>query len=48
VRVQFGDYQMAFLAGGCLGLLAACLALIVRSTSGPEVKLTATPELAGA
>ena len=29
-RVHFGDYQYAFLAGGCLGLLAACLALTVQ------------------
>ncbi len=28
VRVHFGDYQIAFLVGGCLGLIAACLALI--------------------
>jgi len=47
-RVQFGDYQMAFLAGGCLGLIAACLALIIRSTAPLDAKLAAAPELAGA
>ena len=35
VRVHFGDYQNAFLIGGCLGLVAACLALTVdRRGSG--------------
>jgi sugar phosphate permease len=48
VRVHFGDYQMAFLVGGCLGLIAACLALMVRSSDRPDAKLTATPELASA
>jgi predicted MFS family arabinose efflux permease len=48
VRVHFGDYQMAFLVGGCLGLIAACLALMVRSSDRSETKLTPMPELAGA
>ena len=39
VRVHFGDYQNAFLIGGCLGLVAACLALIVdrRGVARPEI-----------
>src|SRR6266508_1484621 len=32
VRMYFGDYQYAFLIGGCLGLIAACLALTIRRT----------------
>jgi MFS family permease len=48
VRVHFGDYQLAFLVGGCLGLIAACLALLVRSSDRSETKLTPVPELAGA
>jgi MFS family permease len=48
VRVHFGDYQIAFLVGGILGLIAAGLALTVRSASRPPAKLPATPELAGA
>ena len=47
VRVHFGDYQIAFLVGGCLGLIAACLALMVRSTARPAPAIPAT-ELAGA
>lgn len=34
-RVHFGDYQYAFLIGGCLGLVAALLALTVQSTQRP-------------
>lgn len=45
-RLHFGDYQIAFLVGGCLGLIAACLALMVRATDRSDVQLTATPELA--
>lgn len=48
VRVHFGDYQIAFLAGGCLGLIAACLALTVRSTARPASAMRLKPELAGA
>jgi MFS family permease len=47
VRVHYGDYQIAFLVGGCLGLIAACLALTVRSTARPAPAIPAT-ELAGA
>ena len=47
-RVHFGDYRYAFLIGGCLALLAACLALTIdrRSVDGAEMR--AAPELAGA
>jgi MFS family permease len=48
VRVHFGDYQIAFLVGGCLGLIAACLALTVRSTARPAPTIPATTALAGA
>jgi MFS family permease len=48
VRVHFGDYQIAFLVGGCLGLIAACLALTVRSTASPAAAVPAATELAGA
>ena len=48
VRVHFGDYQIAFLVGGCLGLIAACLALTVPSTARPDHALPAETELAGA
>src|SRR6266542_3242671 len=46
-RVQFGDYQYAFLTGGCLGLVAACLALTISRTERTPV-LPAVTELAGA
>jgi MFS family permease len=48
VRVHYGDYQIAFLVGGCLGLIAACLALTVRSTERPAPAITAKPELVSA
>jgi MFS family permease len=32
VRMEFGDYQYAFVLGGCMGLIAAVLALTVRNT----------------
>lgn len=48
VRVHFGDYQIAFLVGGILGLVAACLALTVRSTAPPAPAVPVTTELAGA
>lgn len=47
VRVHFGDYQYAFVAGGCMGLLAACLALRVQPTERPASALTVNPEFAG-
>ena len=48
VRVHYGDYQIAFLVGGILGLVAACLALTVRSTPRPAPAIPAKPEFAGA
>lgn len=47
-RVYFGDYQYAFLIGGCLGLVAALLALTVQSTQRPAPALPLKPELAKA
>lgn len=48
VRVHFGDYQYAFLVGGCLGLVAACLALTVRRSHSGKPKMPAATELVGA
>src|SRR6266550_4523048 len=47
-RVQFGDYQYAFLTGGCLGLVAACLALTIRRSEHTDSQMPAAAELAGA
>jgi MFS family permease len=47
-RVHFGDYQYAFLIGGCMGLVAACLALTVQSTQRPAAAIPLKPEFAGA
>jgi MFS family permease len=47
-RVQFGDYQYAFVIGGCMGLLAACLALTIRRTSREEPGIPVTTEFASA
>ena len=47
-RVHFGDYQYAFLVGGCLGLIAACLALIIDRQSVEKSEITIGTELAGA
>ena len=43
VRVHFGDYQYAFLVGGFMGLIAACLALTIdrRNVGKPELPLAA-------
>ena len=30
LRMLYGDYQTAFIVGGCLGLVAACLALTIQ------------------
>jgi MFS family permease len=46
-RVHFGDYQYAFLAGGCLGLFAACLALTVQPSKPSEPVLPVETEFAG-
>ncbi len=47
-RVHFGDYQYAFLVGGCMGLIAACLALTIRRTERPAQALPAATEFASA
>lgn len=47
-RVHFGDYQYAFLIGGCLGLVAALLALTVQSTQRPTGALPVKAEFAEA
>lgn len=48
VRVHFGDYQYAFLVGGCLGLVAACLALTIDRRNIEKSEIRAVPELGGA
>jgi sugar phosphate permease len=48
VRVRFGDYHIAFLVGGYRSLIAACLALIVRSTAPRAPAIPAATELAKA
>jgi MFS family permease len=48
VRMHFGDYQYAFLVGGCMGLLAACLALTVQSTERPAPAIPLKPGFAEA
>ena len=48
VRMEFGDYQYAFITGGCMGLIAAILALTVRRTDPPATDVAATPEMARA
>lgn len=46
-RVHFGDYQYAFLIGGCLGLLAACLALTIDRRNVEKQELRVAAELVG-
>src|SRR5206468_4123679 len=41
IRVWLGDYQMAFLAGGMLAMIGACMALLIR------VEQPTLPQLAG-
>jgi MFS family permease len=48
VRTYFGDYQYAFLIGGCMGLVAACLALTIRRTGSEAPAIPAVTELAEA
>ena len=48
VRVHFGDYQYAFLVGGCMGLIAACLALTIDWRNVEKSDLRSEAELAGA
>jgi len=47
-RVHFGDYQYAFLAGGCLGLIAACVALTIDRRGIEKPGMPIATELAGA
>jgi MFS family permease len=48
VRMQFGDYQYAFLTGGCMALIAGALALTIRMSGQQAPAIPATPQLAGA
>ena len=48
VRMQFGDYQYAFLTGGCMALIAACMALTIRTTEQQAPAIPATRQLASA
>jgi MFS family permease len=48
VRMHFGDYQYAFLIGGCMGLVAACLALAIRRGGRETPAISATTEFASA
>lgn len=47
-RVHFGDYQYAFLVGGCMGLVAACLALSLAPADPSSSEMPLETELAGA
>jgi sugar phosphate permease len=47
-RMHFGDYQYAFLAGGLLGLVAAGLALTIRTSGRPARAVPAATEFASA
>jgi sugar phosphate permease len=47
-RMHFGDYQYAFLAGGLLGLVAAGLALTIRTSGRPARPVPAATEFASA
>lgn len=46
-RVHFGDYQYAFFIGGCLGLLAACLALTIDRRNVEKREMRVAAELVG-
>jgi MFS family permease len=48
IRMEFGDYQYAFVIGGCMGLIAALLALTVRNTERPTAGVAPGTELARA
>lgn len=48
IRMQFGDYQYAFLIGGCMGLMAACLALAIRRGGWEAPAIPVTTEFASA
>ena len=47
-HIQFGDYQYAFLIGGCMGLMAAGLALTLRTMGRQIPAIPATSEFANA
>ena len=47
VRVHFGDYQYAFLVGGCMGLIAACLALTIDRRNVENQEMPIATEFAG-
>ena len=47
-RMQFGDYQYAFLAGAVMGLMAAGLALTIRMTGPRAPAIALTTEFANA
>ena len=46
--MQFGDYQYAFLIGGCMGLMAACLALVIRKGGREVPEIPVATEFASA
>ncbi|MBI4526245.1 MAG: MFS transporter [Deltaproteobacteria bacterium] len=48
VHMQFGDYQYAFLAGAVMGLMAACMALMIRATGRAAPAIPAITGLAKA
>jgi MFS family permease len=48
MRVQFGDYQYAFLAGGAMGVIAAAVALIIRVNGNRAPEISATVKFANA
>ena len=48
IRMQFGDYQYAFLIGGCMGLMAACLALVIRKGGREVPEIPVATEFASA
>jgi MFS family permease len=48
VRMEFGDYEYAFLAGAVLGLMAAGLALMIRTRGTTAPAVPAVTELANA
>jgi predicted MFS family arabinose efflux permease len=47
-RVYFGDYQYAFVVGGCMGLIAAFLALTIQSAEQAAPAVPLKTELVGA
>ena len=47
-RVQFGDYQYAFVVGGIMGLMAAGLALAIRTGGKPAPAIPAATEFVNA